>query len=86
MVVHIASTQSQNFYTAIIAFVVDAVVTIGVTMFTQPKPESELAGLVAGVPNPNAAPKVTNLPWWESPKLLGGGALLITLILSLIFL
>ncbi len=83
--VHIASTQSQNFYTAIIAFLVDAVVTIVVTLFTQPKPESELAGLVAGVPNPNAAPKVA-IPWYESPKLLGGGALLITLILSLIFL
>jgi len=69
----------------------DAIVTQGLhtsqlPMFTQPKPESELAGLVAGVPNPNAAPKVTNLPWYESPKLLGGGALLITLVLSLIFL
>ena len=84
--VTIASTQSQNFYGAIIAFVVDAVVTVAVTLFTAPKPVSELAGLVAGVPNPDAPPKVTNLPWYESPKLLGGAALLITLILSLIFL
>jgi SSS family solute:Na+ symporter len=84
--VTIESTQSQNFYGAIIAFVVDAVVTVAVTMFTAPKPESELAGLVAGVPDPNAAPKGPKPQWWESPKLLGAGALLITLILSLIFL
>jgi SSS family solute:Na+ symporter len=85
--VHIASTQSQNFYGAIIAFVVDAIVTVAVTMFTEPKPEHELAGLVAGVPNPNAPPKSTaRVLWWQSPKVLGFGALGITVVLSLLFL
>jgi solute:Na+ symporter, SSS family len=84
--VTIESTQSQNFYGAIIAFVVDAIVTVGVTLVTTPKPEHELAGLVAGVPNPDAPPKGPKPTWWESPKVLGFGALGITLVLSLIFL
>jgi SSS family solute:Na+ symporter len=84
--VTIESTQSQNFYGAIIAFVADAVVTVAVSLATQPKPERELAGVVAGVPNPDAPPPGPKPPWWQSPKLLGAGALGITLVLSLIFL
>jgi SSS family solute:Na+ symporter len=82
----IESTQSQNFYGAIIAFVADAAVTVAVSLVTQPKPERELAGLVAGVPNPGAPPKGPRPTWWESPKVLGFSALGITLVLSLIFL
>src|SRR5919112_3520519 len=83
--VTIESTQAQNFYGAIIAFVADAVVTVVVSLMTQPKPERELAGLVAGVPNPDAPPPGPKPPWWQSPPLLGFGALAITLVLSLIF-
>jgi len=84
--VTIESTQSQNFYGAIIAFLADAVVTVVVSLVTAPKPERELAGLVAGVPNPDAPPPGPKPVWWQSPKLLGFGALGITLVLSLIFL
>jgi solute:Na+ symporter, SSS family len=84
--VTIESTQSQNFYGAIVAFVADAVVTVAVSLATRPKPERELAGLVAGVPNPDAPPPGPKPTWWESPKILGFGALGITLVLSLIFL
>ena len=84
--VTIESVQSQNFYGAIIAFVADAVVTVAVSLATKPKPVRELAGLVAGVPNPDAPPKGPRPVWWENPKLLGAGALGITLVLSLIFL
>ena len=84
--VTIESGQSQNFYGAIIAFVADAVVTVAVSLMTAPKPERELAGLVAGVPNPDAPPKGPRPTWWESPKVLGFTALGITLVLSLIFL
>ncbi len=82
----IESTQSQNFYGAIVAFVADAVVTVAVSLATQPKPVHELAGLVAGVPDPDAPPPGPKPTWWESPKILGFGALGITLVLSLIFL
>jgi SSS family solute:Na+ symporter len=59
-----------------------------VTYLGKPKPLSELAGLVWGVPDPNAPDpsKAPKPPWWESPLLLGGGALGITAVLSLIFL
>jgi len=82
------NAQMQNFYGAIAAFVADAVVTVIVTYMGKPKPLHELAGLVWGVPDPNAPDpsKVVRPPWWKSPKVLGWGALIITLVLSLIFL
>jgi SSS family solute:Na+ symporter len=84
--IHLSSTQSQNFYGAIVAFVLDAVVTVAVSLATAPKPERELAGLVAGVPNPDAPAPPPPPTWWESPKVLGAAILGITLVLSLIFL
>ena len=82
------NAQMQNFYGAIAAFVVDTVVTVLVTYLGRPKPLPELAGLVWGVPDPNA-PDPASVPrprWWESPRLLGFGALGIVLVLSLVFL
>jgi SSS family solute:Na+ symporter len=81
------NAQMLNFYGAITAFVADLVVTVLVSMVTRPKPVSELGGLVWGVPNPDA-PDPASVPkpaWWASPKLLGGVALLIVLVLSIIF-
>jgi SSS family solute:Na+ symporter len=81
------NAQMLNFYGAIAAFVVDAAVTVAVTLVTRPKPREELAGLVYGVPDPNA-PDPSKAPkpaWWASPKILGFTALGITAILSLIF-
>src|SRR6476660_1722764 len=81
------NAQMVNFYGAIAAFVADLVVTLIVTLVTKPKPESALAGLVWGVPDPNA-PDPASVPkpvWWKSPKLLGGFALGIVLVLSIIF-
>jgi SSS family solute:Na+ symporter len=76
-----------NFYGALTAFVADVVVTVAVTMVTKPKPVAELAGLVWGVPDPNAPDPntVPKPPWWASPKLLGGTSLGIVLVLSFIF-
>jgi len=76
-----------NFHGAITAFVADLVVTVIVTLVTKPKPVSELGGLVWGVPSPDA-PDPATVPkpaWWASPKLLGGTALLIVLVLSIVF-
>jgi len=63
-------------------------VTVVVTYMGRPKPLPELAGLVWGVPDPDA-PDPASVPrpqWWESPRLLGFGALGIVLVLSLVFL
>ncbi|WP_344311130.1 sodium:solute symporter family protein [Fodinicola feengrottensis] len=85
----IESTQSQNFYGAIAAFVVDAVVTVAVTMVTKSKPDAELRGLVWGLPDAeaDAAAAAERTPkWWESPRLLGFSALGLTIALTLFFL
>jgi len=81
--------QMANFYGAIAAFVVDAVVTVAVTLVTPPKTTEELAGLVYGIPDPEAPdPAIArrNRKWWESPALLGWSALGLTAALSVIFL
>ena len=81
------NAQMVNFYGAMAAFVVDIVVTVAVTLVTKPKPVRELAGLVWGVPDPDAGDPHGGYVrrWWESPKLLGFTALGIVLVLSLIF-
>jgi SSS family solute:Na+ symporter len=83
------NAQMVNFYSAIVAFVADAIVTVLVTLVTRPKPIEELRGLVWGVPDPDA-PDATQAKkprtWWENPKTLGFGALALTALLSLIFL
>ena len=81
------NAQMANFYGAIVAFVADAVVTVLVSLATKPKPVDELAGLVWGIPDPDA-PDPASLPrpkWWASPKVLGGISLGITLVLSVLF-
>src|SRR5664279_957565 len=84
---HTINAQMLNFYGAIVAFVADSVVTVIVSLVTAPKPVEELAGLVWGVPDPNAPDPSTvpKPPWWASPKLLGGTSLGIVLVLSFIF-
>jgi SSS family solute:Na+ symporter len=81
------NAQMLNFYGAITAFVADAVVTVLVSLVTRPKPVAQLAGLVWGVPDPNA-PDPATVPkpvWWASPKLLGGVSIGIVIVLSIIF-
>ena len=81
------NAQMANFYGAIVAFVADAVVTVIVSLVTKPKPVEELAGLVWGIPDPNA-PDPASVPkpkWWASPKVLGGISLGITVVLSMLF-
>jgi SSS family solute:Na+ symporter len=81
------NAQMVNFYGAIVAFVADAVVTVLVSLVTQPKPAEELAGLVYGIPDPKAPdPKRQPKPsWWASPKLLGGVSAGLVVVLSVIF-
>ena len=53
---------------------VDAIVTVVVTLVTTPKPVEELQGLVYGMAN-DADGRAASTSWWESPKLLGFTAL-----------
>ncbi len=65
------SDLDQSMWGAGLAFVADAIVTVVVTLFTTPKPISELQGLVYGMANVDESVHGRNLKWWESPKLLG---------------
>src|ERR671931_626765 len=47
--IDLGSELAASFWGAIIAFLADLVVTVGVSMVTQPKPEAELRGLVWGL-------------------------------------
>jgi solute:Na+ symporter, SSS family len=86
--VNLGSELAASFWGAIIAFVADAVVTVGVSLVTQPKPEEELRGLVWGLPRKDAEPERMEEgddAWYRSPMLLGMGALGLVVILNIIF-
>jgi len=81
------SGQGASFVAAGAAFVVDILVSAGVTMVTAPRKESELRGLVYSL-----TPKQDfhdenegELPWWQKPNILAGIALAMVIGLNLIF-
>ncbi len=87
-VFHFGSALSASFWQAIIAFIVGGVVLIVVSLFTEPKPEEELRGLVWGLTR--AEEREENADerdklWWRSPYLLGGVAIAILVVLNIIF-
>jgi SSS family solute:Na+ symporter len=72
---------------ALIGFVVVAIVSVIVTMVTQPKPESELDGLVYGVGSTDVRGDalVGDRVWYRNPILLGTGALVLAVVFYLPF-
>jgi solute:Na+ symporter, SSS family len=76
--------MAQNFWTAIIAFTVSTVVTVGLTFVTaQKKTDGELTGLVYSL-----TPRDTDddhLPWYKRPTGLALFVLAILLVLSILF-
>jgi solute:Na+ symporter, SSS family len=79
------SDLAEAFWGAIIAFVLDAVVTVAVSMVTKPKPIAELQGLVYGMANEPDAPDAGDAGWYRSPLLLGIVVLALTVLVSLFF-
>ena len=83
-VLHIGG-QGASFAAAGAAFVVDLVVSVGVTYVTQPRKESELRGLVYSL-----TPKEDLLDehadhWWLSAPKLAGVSLFLVIVLNIIF-
>jgi SSS family solute:Na+ symporter len=79
------SGQGASFVAAGAAFVVDIVVSVVVTMMTQPRQESELRGLVYSL-----TPKEDLLDehaghWYTSPTKLAGVSLVMVIVLNLLF-
>jgi SSS family solute:Na+ symporter len=81
------SGQGASFVAAGAAFVVDIVVSIIVTMFTESKPDKELEGLVySKVPHESLVdPDEASLTWYQSPTKLAGICLVLVIILNVIF-
>jgi SSS family solute:Na+ symporter len=80
--------QGGAFVGAGAAFVVDIAVSVAVTMVTQPKPASELAGLVYSLtPKESRRHEATgeDAGWYRNPTLLAGIVLVITIFLNIIF-
>jgi solute:Na+ symporter, SSS family len=76
---------NASFWGAGIAFVVDVLVSVAVTLRTTPKPESELAGLVHGVRPADVRDDslAGDRAWYRSPLLLGVAALILGIALYL---
>ena len=79
------SDLSESMWGAGAAFVVDAIVTVAVSLRTQPKPVEELQGLVYGMANEDEFAARRQHRWWESPGLLGGLVLAGATVLTIIF-
>ncbi|MFD4955478.1 sodium:solute symporter family protein [Streptomyces sp. NPDC058451] len=78
-IVHIPSDQGANFVSAIAGFAAGAVVMVAMSLFTEPKPEEELRGLVYGTRSPGLAepPAPGDEAWYRRPALLGWGAVVL---------
>ena len=79
--------QGASFLAAGAAFVVDILVSVGVSQVTTPKPASELVGLVRSeTPREQITdPDEHRLPWYQAPTKLAGIALAMVVVLNVIF-
>jgi solute:Na+ symporter, SSS family len=79
---HYPSDMAQNFWTAIFAFSVNLIVTIAVSLITEPRAEPELVGLVYSL---TPKPVETHLSWYQKPATLAVAVLAILIVLNLVF-
>jgi SSS family solute:Na+ symporter len=78
----LGSSEGSSMWRALIAFCVCFTVSIVVSLFTRPKLETELKGLVYSL-----TPKVKAPPtaWYKRPLVLTGAAIVIFIVLNVIF-
>ena len=79
--------QGAAFLAASVAFVVDVVLSVVVSMATEPKPDEELVGLVySETPKEQRTdPNEASYPWYRRTVPLAGVALVMVIILNAIF-
>jgi SSS family solute:Na+ symporter len=80
------SALTASFWGAVIAFVADAVVSVGVSLVTERKTAGELEGLVYGSKVDMGTVAGRREVWWRSPVVLGAGALALAAALYIPFL
>ena len=78
----IGSGMAQAFAVASVAFTVNFILTVLVSLVTKPKPEEELKGLVYSL---TEMPKSADLPWYQRASTLGLALVLITILLNWLF-
>jgi solute:Na+ symporter, SSS family len=76
------TTMAQNYWIAIISFSICIVITVVISLFTQPKPEADLRNLVYGVTD---LPREENVPWYKRPGPLALVVIAVLVIMNLIF-
>ncbi len=78
-----ATDLDEAFWAAIVAFSLDAIVTFGVTLVTEPRPVEELDGLVYGMAKTEETSRA-DMGWYRSPAILGFTVLAMTAVISLL--
>jgi SSS family solute:Na+ symporter len=74
--------MAVNMYSAIWTLLASLTIAIVVSVFTKPKPDSELKNLVMGLtPLPDQGP----CPWYERPKIWASIVLIAIVALNIIF-
>ncbi len=77
-----ARPMAVNLYSGFWTLLVCVTVTVGVSLFTRPKPDAELKDLVMGLTErPDEGP----VPWYESPRLWAAVVLVILVAINIIF-
>jgi SSS family solute:Na+ symporter len=77
-----ASDMAENMYRALWSWMICVAVTVGVSMVTKPRPESELKGLVYGCTN---IPSESGLRLTERPIFWAGAVTVVFVVLQAIF-
>jgi SSS family solute:Na+ symporter len=80
-VIRYPSDMAAAFYGAIVSFTTCLVVTVVISLFTRPRPDEELRGLVYSV-TPRERPAAT---WWRRPSTAAIVVLLVLIVLNLRF-
>jgi SSS family solute:Na+ symporter len=77
-----AKDMAENMFRALWCGLICIAVTVGVSLVTKPKPESELVGLVYGC---TPIPSEGHLAWWQKPIFWAGVILAVFVALQIIF-
>jgi len=77
-----AKDMAENVYRAMWSLIANVVVTVVVTMFTKPKPDEELQGLVYGLTD---LPTMGDLPIFKRPTIWAGAVAIAFVVLNILF-
>jgi solute:Na+ symporter, SSS family len=77
-----AKVMAQDMYQALWSFLVCVIVTVVVSLATQPKPDAELAGLVYGL---TEVPSVGDVPFYKKPLFWAAVVIAVLIALNIIF-